>query len=208
CRQLALDRVGLGRLDDHVDALVAGILERLRQELDQRVRRFLQDVVLAAHSSRHPCSGHGRLEESPPRCQCIAERFFCCPSDKPIRNTAAASHLRVIVRGGCDAPCDMSQPSHNGRQRARSMTENLLKLLDEQGAGRPLKPPVDEKTLTHKQFVRGPFWQKIPAYAGVSEEQFLDHEWQAQSSITNVHKLLAAAQRVATADLERGTAQR
>ncbi|HKA87955.1 MAG TPA: KamA family radical SAM protein [Haliangiales bacterium] len=80
------------------------------------------------------------------------------------------------------------------------MTENLLKLLDEQGAGRPLKPPVDEKTLTHKQFVRGPFWQKIPAYAGVSEEQFLDHKWQAKSSITNVAKLLAAVQDLVSAD--------
>src|SRR5262249_57017552 len=62
------------------------------------------------------------------------------------------------------------------------------------------KPPVDEKTLTHKQFVRGPFWQKIPAYAGVSEEQFLDHKWQAKSSITNVAKLLAAVQDLVSAD--------
>ena len=81
------------------------------------------------------------------------------------------------------------------------MTENLLKLVDEKGgAGRPLKPPVDEKTLTHKQFLRGPFWQKIPAYAEVSEETFLDHKWQAKSSITNVAKLLAAVQDLVSAD--------
>jgi lysine 2,3-aminomutase len=88
------------------------------------------------------------------------------------------------------------------------MTENLLKLVEEKGGGRPLKPPVDEKTLTHKQFVRGPFWQKIPAYAGVSEETFLDHKWQAKSSITNVAKLLAAVQDLVSsdfyADLEAG----
>ncbi len=88
------------------------------------------------------------------------------------------------------------------------MTENLLKLVDEKGGGRPLKPPVDEKTLTHKQFLRGPFWQKIPAYAGVSEETFLDHKWQAKSSITNVAKLLAAVQDLVSvdfyADLEAG----
>jgi lysine 2,3-aminomutase len=57
---------------------------------------------------------------------------------------------------------------------------------------RPLKPPVDESTLVHKQVLRGTFWQKIPAYANVSEVEFLDHKWQAKHSITNVAKLMAA----------------
>ena len=43
-----------------------------------------------------------------------------------------------------------------------------------------VKPPVDEATLVHKQVLRGPFWQKIPAYANVSEAEFLDHKWQAK----------------------------
>jgi lysine 2,3-aminomutase len=64
----------------------------------------------------------------------------------------------------------------------------------------PLRPPVDEKSLVHKQFLRGPFWQKIPAYAGVSEETFLDHKWQAKSSITTVQKLLSAVQDLVSAD--------
>jgi lysine 2,3-aminomutase len=55
-----------------------------------------------------------------------------------------------------------------------------------------LKPPVDESTLVHRQMLRGPFWRKIPAYANVSDEDFLDHRWQAKSSITNVQRLLAA----------------
>jgi lysine 2,3-aminomutase len=55
-----------------------------------------------------------------------------------------------------------------------------------------VKPAVDESTLTHKQVLRGAFWQKIPAYAQVSEGEFLDHKWQAKHSITNVQKLLAA----------------
>src|SRR4051794_37580533 len=54
------------------------------------------------------------------------------------------------------------------------------------------KPSVAESTLLHKQMLRGPFWQKIPAYANVSESEFLDHKWQAKHSITNVPKLLAA----------------
>ena len=40
----------------------------------------------------------------------------------------------------------------------------------------------------------GPFWQRIPAYANVTEEQFLDHTWQAKNTITNPQKLLAALQ--------------
>ncbi len=57
-----------------------------------------------------------------------------------------------------------------------------------------LKPPVDEATLVHKHVLRGPFWQRIPAYREVGEEQFLDHRWQAKHSITNPPKLLAALQ--------------
>ena len=32
----------------------------------------------------------------------------------------------------------------------------------------------------------------IPAYANVTEAEFLDHKWQAKHSITNIGKLLAA----------------
>src|SRR5688500_6811592 len=61
-----------------------------------------------------------------------------------------------------------------------------------------LKPIVDEASLVHKKFLEGPFWQRIPAYAKVPEEQFLDHKWQEKSSITNVQKLLAAVQDLVT----------
>ncbi len=57
-----------------------------------------------------------------------------------------------------------------------------------------LKPPVDESSLVHRQLLRGEFWRRIPAWREVGEAQFLDHKWQAKSSITNVPKLLAALQ--------------
>jgi lysine 2,3-aminomutase len=57
-----------------------------------------------------------------------------------------------------------------------------------------LKPHVDPSTLHHRQLLDGPFWQKIPAYRSVDEATFLDHSWQAKSSITNPQKLLAAVQ--------------
>src|SRR5512133_2757449 len=67
-------------------------------------------------------------------------------------------------------------------------------------APRPPRPPVDEKTLVHKQLLDGPFWQKIPAYAKIAEDQFLDHRWQAKSSITSIAKLLGALQDLVSAD--------
>jgi lysine 2,3-aminomutase len=79
--------------------------------------------------------------------------------------------------------------------------ESLKVIPDSAGDGdqpRALKPPVDESTLEHRRFLDGPFWQKIPAYAGVSEAEFLDHKWQAKHSITNVPKLLAALGPLAT----------
>ena len=59
---------------------------------------------------------------------------------------------------------------------------------------RPARPPVDQSALSYTRLLDGPFWRKIPAYREVTEEQFLDHKWQAKHSITNVPKLLAALQ--------------
>lgn len=72
------------------------------------------------------------------------------------------------------------------------METPTLKVVSNSPAPAALKPAVDEKTLTHKQVLRGEFWQRIPAYKEVSEETFLDHKWQAKHSITNPEKLLAA----------------
>jgi lysine 2,3-aminomutase len=53
-----------------------------------------------------------------------------------------------------------------------------------------LKPAVDAASLAHSRLVSGAFWQKVPAYADVSKEKFLDHTWQSKNSITRVEKLL------------------
>jgi lysine 2,3-aminomutase len=57
-----------------------------------------------------------------------------------------------------------------------------------------LKPPVEPAALAHRDLLEGPFWQRIPAYAGIDEATFLDWGWQARSSITSPPKLLAAIQ--------------
>src|SRR2546421_479876 len=62
---------------------------------------------------------------------------------------------------------------------------------DAAGAPPALKPPVAPDSLVHRQLLDGPFWQRVPAYAAVSQAEFLDHRWQAKHSITNAAKLLA-----------------
>src|SRR5947209_1744822 len=73
-----------------------------------------------------------------------------------------------------------------------------------------LKPPADPATLLHTRLLDGAFWQRIPAYASIGEAEFLDHRWQAKSSITNIPKLLAALRGLVSEDFikdaERGFA--
>jgi lysine 2,3-aminomutase len=74
------------------------------------------------------------------------------------------------------------------------MAATTLKTIDADDQIMHLKPPVDPKTLNHRDLLGGAFWQRIPAYANVTEEEFLDHKWQARNSITKPAKLLAALQ--------------
>ena len=77
-----------------------------------------------------------------------------------------------------------------------------------EGLAPTLKPPVDPATLTHRDLLGGDFWRRIPAYAAISETEFLDHRWQAKHSITNLGKLLGTLQGLVSesfmADAQRG----
>ncbi len=85
--------------------------------------------------------------------------------------------------------------------------ESKLAIVSE-GAPAALKPPADPATLRHRDLLGGEFWRRIPAYADVSPAEFLDHKWQAKSSITNIPKLLTALRGLVSeafiADAERG----
>jgi lysine 2,3-aminomutase len=76
------------------------------------------------------------------------------------------------------------------------------------GAPAARKPPAAPEALAHRDLRQGTWWQKIPAYASVDERTFLDHAWQAKSSITRVDKLVEAIRGLVPAgfvdDLERG----
>jgi lysine 2,3-aminomutase len=75
----------------------------------------------------------------------------------------------------------------------------------------PLKPPVDPSALKHLQIRGGRFWEHVPAYKAVSDEQFLDHHWQAKHSITRPDKLLEVVRRLVSErfikDIEEGFAR-
>jgi lysine 2,3-aminomutase len=70
------------------------------------------------------------------------------------------------------------------------------------------KPPVEASALAHRALRSGPWWQRIPAYRTVDEATFLDHSWQAKSSITKVAKLVETIEGMVPAgfieDLEGG----
>ncbi|MBR56713.1 MAG: lysine 2,3-aminomutase [Myxococcales bacterium] len=74
------------------------------------------------------------------------------------------------------------------------MTANdILKIVGEDKTQiNHLRPIPDPETLVHRKLPEGPFWQKIPAYANVDEETFLDHKWQAKNSLTKPKKLIEA----------------
>jgi lysine 2,3-aminomutase len=52
------------------------------------------------------------------------------------------------------------------------------------------RPPADRSALAHRDLVRGPFWRKLPAYADVTESEFLDHAWQAKQTVTRSTRLV------------------
>lgn len=53
----------------------------------------------------------------------------------------------------------------------------------------PLKDPVEPNDLEHRKFNGKAFWRKLPAFAGVDVEEFLDYRFQNKHSVTNVDKL-------------------
>ena len=53
-----------------------------------------------------------------------------------------------------------------------------------------IKPPADPAALAHLPLLEMPDFRRIPAYADVTDEQFMDHRWQAKKSITRPDKLL------------------
>jgi len=89
-----------------------------------------------------------------------------------------------------------------------SASDSKLAVVSTSAAAPALRPPVPTASLAHRELLAGEFRRRVPAYANVSEAEFLDHKWQAKHSITNIGKLLAALEGLVSerfiADAQRG----
>lgn len=64
-----------------------------------------------------------------------------------------------------------------------------LKVLSERPEA-AVRAPAGPDAFAHKEMRDGEFWRVIPAFAEVSEKEFLDFRWQAKHSVTKPAKLL------------------
>ena len=55
-----------------------------------------------------------------------------------------------------------------------------------------VKPPVEPDSLRHRELLAGDFWRRIPAFREVSQDDFLDHHFQARHSLTKPRALFEA----------------
>ncbi|MFT4703768.1 MAG: lysine 2,3-aminomutase [Bradymonadia bacterium] len=81
----------------------------------------------------------------------------------------------------------------------QNYTTSLIS-YDEMDTPAAIKPSVDPMTLRHRVLKSGEWWRKIPAWADVDEETFLDSKWQSKNSITNMKRLMKTIEGVASAE--------
>lgn len=87
-------------------------------------------------------------------------------------------------------------------------TENLNPPTDQTAAKakaeppevRRARPPVDPSRLDHRELRDDAFWQQIPAFANVSEDEFLDYKWQMKNSLYGEDKLIELISDIAPAE--------
>lgn len=53
----------------------------------------------------------------------------------------------------------------------------------------PIKEPVDENELEHREFDEFGFWRSFPAFKNVTRKEFLDHRFQHRNSVVRVEQL-------------------
>lgn len=67
--------------------------------------------------------------------------------------------------------------------------EDLPSEIAEVEVPEPLKDPVAEEDLAHRDLDDSDFWRKIPAFRDVTREEFLDHRFQNRKSARSVSDL-------------------
>jgi lysine 2,3-aminomutase len=101
-----------------------------------------------------------------------------------------------------------SKPSHAVDESQSSTVSDLpediaeapaLRRLADVPVPEPIKDPVEEDDLEHRQFEEDAFWRRIPAFREITTREFLDHRFQANHTATNAEDLAALLQDVAPA---------
>ncbi len=130
---------------------------------------------------------------SPPRRSEARRRGALC---REAQRREVGRVLYVACAGLVPIPAGGSRPRSettlSPAPRRLPMTVSLVDLQKRAPELAHTKPPIDPATLLYKTMPEAPDWRRIPAYADVTEEQFLDHRWQAKKSITRPDKLLEA----------------
>lgn len=73
-----------------------------------------------------------------------------------------------------------------------------LQELSDEPVPEPIKDPVDESELVHRDFEDDAFWKRIPAFRDVSRDEFLDFKFQNKNSVTKVKDLQEMLQGLAS----------
>jgi lysine 2,3-aminomutase len=82
------------------------------------------------------------------------------------------------------------EEAENFNDLPKSISENeLLESLGNQDIPKHIKDFVGVNELKHREFLEGSFWEKIPAFLGVSREEFLDVKFQNKHTVRKVSKL-------------------
>lgn len=64
-----------------------------------------------------------------------------------------------------------------------------LQPLSDEEVPEPIKDPVDESELVHRDFEDDAFWKRIPAFRDVDRETFMDYKFQNKNSVTKIKDL-------------------
>jgi len=75
--------------------------------------------------------------------------------------------------------------------------QKQLENLENQDIPVHLKDFVDSDELVHREFIKNKFWQKIPVFKDISEEEFLDVKFQNKNTIRSIDKLISAVKGIA-----------
>jgi lysine 2,3-aminomutase len=82
------------------------------------------------------------------------------------------------------------EEAENFNDLPKSISENeLLETLDNQDIPNHIKEFVGVDELKHREFIKGTFWKRIPAFCDVSTEEFLNVKFQNKHTVRKVSKL-------------------